>query len=588
MKNANRVLIFVLIFALIVSMFSGCKQTAPSPEQTTTEQKTTEQKTTEQKTTEQKTTEQKTTTAAEPGREKLSAADGTEYYAAGYPIVDPEQNISYSVMASTSASDATKFPVMQKIVSETGINFDWILIASDARQERLSAAVAADDLPDILGPSVGFGDAELLKYGNEGYIADISDLWNNKMTTIRSMTGDEVFNQLTNEITFPNGAIYNFPTIMDYDTVSEFHLAINVEWLDKLGLQMPTTPDEFVEVLKTFVTNDPNSNGKNDEIGYVSQAWAGIANLYEITGFTGVLTGTRYIQDGEVKWPLFSDEVKEATKWLKMLYDENLLDKEQFTQDDPTAMAKAQSPDSIYGAANMFQEKYYFGNNCLEYFPMEAFAGADGKRMWPTNHPHGYLVMNQMTLTTKCTSPEIVARLVDYMYLPLISAEIDQGPIGITQEFNENGYLISVTPEGYENVTAYTRENHFQQLPRFLFSKYLNEKTFQRFLEVPTSIPESKRMIDGLDGRTYANIMAEDYLYYYPRLKPTEEEAAVLNEYMTDLSKYYQESLAKFITGASDIDTEWDTYVETVKAFGYEEIMTMYNAQYQRFLSLGN
>lgn len=45
--------------------------------------------------------------------------------------------------------------------------------------------------------------------------------------------------------------------------VSDFHIAINVEWLEALNLEMPKTPDEFVNVLKEFVTKDPNGNGKN-------------------------------------------------------------------------------------------------------------------------------------------------------------------------------------------------------------------------------------------------------------------------------------------------------------------------------------
>ena len=37
--------------------------------------------------------------------------------------------------------------------------------------------------------------------------------------------------------------------------------------LDHLGLDMPTTTDEFVEVLRAFKDNDANGNGNpNDEI----------------------------------------------------------------------------------------------------------------------------------------------------------------------------------------------------------------------------------------------------------------------------------------------------------------------------------
>ena len=40
-------------------------------------------------------------------------------------------------------------------------------------------------------------------------------------------------------------------------------------WLDQLGLEMPTTTDEFHEVLRAFkAAGDLNGNGIDDEIPY--------------------------------------------------------------------------------------------------------------------------------------------------------------------------------------------------------------------------------------------------------------------------------------------------------------------------------
>ena len=44
------------------------------------------------------------------------------------------------------------------------------------------------------------------------------------------------------------------------------HMLINKAWLDKLGMQVPTTRDELEDVLKAFKTEDPNGNGQADEI----------------------------------------------------------------------------------------------------------------------------------------------------------------------------------------------------------------------------------------------------------------------------------------------------------------------------------
>ncbi|MBO4560051.1 MAG: extracellular solute-binding protein, partial [Lachnospiraceae bacterium] len=49
-------------------------------------------------------------------------------------------------------------------------------------------------------------------------------------------------------------------------------LWINQEWLTKLGLAAPRTTDELYAVLKAFKKQDPNGNGKADEIPLIGAA----------------------------------------------------------------------------------------------------------------------------------------------------------------------------------------------------------------------------------------------------------------------------------------------------------------------------
>lgn len=42
---------------------------------------------------------------------------------------------------------------------------------------------------------------------------------------------------------------------------------IRKDWLDKLGLKMPETNEQMIEVMKAFTLNDPDGNGKNDTYG---------------------------------------------------------------------------------------------------------------------------------------------------------------------------------------------------------------------------------------------------------------------------------------------------------------------------------
>ena len=40
------------------------------------------------------------------------------------------------------------------------------------------------------------------------------------------------------------------------------------DWLDKFNLELPETIDEYYTVFKAFKTQDPNGNGKDDEIPF--------------------------------------------------------------------------------------------------------------------------------------------------------------------------------------------------------------------------------------------------------------------------------------------------------------------------------
>ena len=42
---------------------------------------------------------------------------------------------------------------------------------------------------------------------------------------------------------------------------------IRQDWLDNLGLKMPTTIEELKEVARAFTEDDPDGNGQNDTYG---------------------------------------------------------------------------------------------------------------------------------------------------------------------------------------------------------------------------------------------------------------------------------------------------------------------------------
>ena len=70
-----------------------------------------------------------------------------------------------------------------------------------------------------------------------------------------------------------------------------------------------------------------------------------------------------------------------------------------------------------------------------------------------------------------------------------------------------------------------------------------------------------------------------------PKLIYTSDESDAIAEIEVNLKNYVDESLAKFVTGAKDIDAEWDNYLAELEKIGLstylEVVQTVYDRMYK-------
>lgn len=183
------------------------------------------------------------------------------------------------------------------------IDIEFVLFASDdtTRAQQVSTMLAGNEaLPDILYRCYYTSkDQHIL--GDDGYLVNLADYFDDPdnwdlgleydlagyFKDFIDAGGTERFNaRMYNQRTF-EGAMYSWPELAATNpgggkTGSEWQSQtwINKTWLDNLGLKMPTNWDELLTVLRAFKTQDPNKNGKNDEI--------------PMTAFNGHVYGTSY------------------------------------------------------------------------------------------------------------------------------------------------------------------------------------------------------------------------------------------------------------------------------------------------------
>lgn len=106
-------------------------------------------------------------------------------------------------------------------------------------------------------------------------------------------------------------------------------------------MQAPTTIDEWYTVMKAFKENDPNGNGKRDEIPMninLNQIRTGNAED-TLVGAWGIGFDF-YQEDGKVKYGMLDPKFKEFIATLQKWYKEGLLDQEYATTDTKLFDAK--------------------------------------------------------------------------------------------------------------------------------------------------------------------------------------------------------------------------------------------------------
>ncbi|WP_127583178.1 extracellular solute-binding protein [Paenibacillus koleovorans] len=143
------------------------------------------------------------------------------------------------------------------------LTVDYMVLGQDYIN-KVNAQLTANDPPDMWRDANGDGGQ---KYALDGVLADIS-----KFVTPQTMPN--YFKYWVDEKTFAGYQIQGKTVRAPIPYSKELYRAwyIRKDWLDKLGLSVPKTYDEYLNVLRAFTNNDPDGNGKKDTYGFTTAA----------------------------------------------------------------------------------------------------------------------------------------------------------------------------------------------------------------------------------------------------------------------------------------------------------------------------
>ena len=220
--------------------------------------------------------------------------------------------------SSRPMNEATEL-TRQYMIDNIGVDFNLIQGDGGNFTQQLALYVSGGDMPDVV-----MCDYSVWRdYALDGAWADLSSyLSEENCPELMTYVGDN-WNYMTMD-----GQILGVPSMLD---VPSSHVTfVRQDWLDNLGLEMPTTLDEFTEVLRAFTTQDPDGNGEDDTYG---MSGAGYSYLSFIMGAFGASTEEDYFlnDDGTITTNAISEDYREALRYLRDIYAEGLIDPEMFT-----------------------------------------------------------------------------------------------------------------------------------------------------------------------------------------------------------------------------------------------------------------
>ncbi|MEK4664903.1 ABC transporter substrate-binding protein [Priestia sp. FSL H7-0729] len=461
----------------------------------------------------------------------------------------------------------------------TGIQVKFTHPPLGQQRDQFNLLISTKELPDVIyynwADAVG-GPEKMIKDGRIIRLNELIDSYAPNLKRIIESDPD-----VKKQIALDDGTIYMFP-LLKLDALklnATSGLIMRQDWLDKLNLKVPTNIDEWYTVLKAFKEQDPNGNGKPDELPFTGNWGPGnLTKLHDFAAAFGVIGGFQLngdkVEFGPIQ-PGYRDFLETMAKW----YKEGLIDPEIMTNDGKAFDYKVTS--NLAGAyqGGVFSGMGKYFNLMRDTDPNFNVTGVP----WPVS-PDGtsYATFN---LENKVLS-----------YGEAITASADEDKLKYIVQWMDYNYSeegSDLFNFGIEN-DSYVRDGEGVKFTDTIINN-ANGLTYDQALAsyalsiMDGPINQDSRYLDALlfdDGQRAANAewMKASSALTLPPIRLSTEEVTTSTSIMSQVNTYLNETMTAIISGQKPI-TEFDTMAETIKSMDIERAIEVHQAAYDRYQS---
>ena len=514
-----------------------------------------------------------------------------------YPLASDKPTLKVTVASNPSVQDFSTNEFTAWYEERTGVHVEWEVVQAADQNERntaLNVRMAGGDYGDVI---MNFGPTPTVVqlYGQQGAYQPLNDLIDQH--GIFTKRAWELYPLAKTVMTATDGKIYGLIQVNDcYHCSMSQKLWINKTWLEKLGLSMPQTTEEYAEALRAFKTGDPNGNGTKDiqPLSGSTLAWHGSLDEYFMGSFIPH-PGNKLrliVQDGKVTPIYAQDAWKEGTKYLAGLFKEGLIDPEVFTRDRDQLRQLGDGnggPDVLLGSvpAGWWGEFTTYDPNeanakWQNYTTVPPLKGPDGTR-YAGYAPYSPFSNPVFMITDKCQNPELALRWADALghieatqrsIFGVLDRDWAWSLVGEKGIDGEQAWWRSITD--IANVAS--QNAHWSQMG----PSFRSTETRLRQYVAPEDAPTDVEVI--LFNRT-----KEDYEPYaapaetaLPPLIFDADAAETVAELTITIQNYVDETFAQGVTGQIDIEQAWPDYIASLNGMGLENFIALHQDAFDK------
>ena len=485
------------------------------------------------------------------------------------------------------------------VEEQTGFDLSFIPFSggTDVGTQISTTVAARQELPDILY-DISLGEEVYRGYGHDGYFLDLSKYFDDRegasktfWTRLEENFSPEEQADILRKMKDPDtGAIYAVPTLelSQIDTM-DYQMWINVEWLDKLELEMPTDIDSLYNVLVAFRDGDPNGNGKKDEIPLYGGQEAGLGAdvinwLVNMFLYFNDRRTFMVDDDNQLYAPFITDDYREAMKFLNKLMDEKLMLDAVFNAKH-AELKLVNTPNSGVPIAGIFAGHLTLHANCdnpvlQQYQPLP---------LWSNVVYNDNNCFMTTFITKDCENPDAAFELMMTLYTEDGSRRLRYGEYGVNWTDADPG---AVSTMGLEADFKLIRDPMLEQNTCLWSSAScslnVNSEGESAQLTGQETAGEVLRGKMHAESRKLHDAAAEKYnpdpKYICPVLVYTEEEKEDSEVASTAVGDYFRKSRTDFALGNLDpnSDADWKEYVDTLWELGLQDWLDVAQVAYDR------